>query len=135
MKIYPYILGFMAVGYILYWLLAIIGFIPIADSNINEFAFEWSFSIMDPLIGIFYLISLLFYKRKHSYWKILLTVTFSVSIGINFFTMIYWILLKKYFLPTWFMAIFVFLYSLIGIIIINKEEVTEKESANIYNEV
>lgn len=67
------------------------------------------------------MMSLFFYLRNIFYWRILLIVTFSASIGINLLTMIYWILLKNFSNPMWFMEIFVVSYSLVGIILLNKK--------------
>lgn len=128
MKIYKYILGFMGFGYISYWILAILGVIPIPYSNANEYAYEWSFAVIDILIGLMNLISLFMYKKKNAYWKMMLTITLSISMGINFHTMIYWIILKNFSNPMWFMAMFVFSYSFIGLILLTKEQLNERYS-------
>ncbi|MCK9268165.1 MAG: YvaD family protein [Alkaliphilus sp.] len=128
MKIYKLILGFMGFGYISYWILALLGVIPIEYSNANEFAYEWSFAVIDILIGLMNLTSLFMYLRKNLYWKIMLTITLSVSVGINFHTMIYWVILKNFSNPMWFIAMWVFSYSLIGLILISKEKINGEYS-------
>lgn len=123
MKIYKFILGFMGFGYILYWIFALLGIIPVEYSNANEYAYEWSFAIIDILIGLMNLISLFMYLKKNSYWKIMLTITFSISMVVNFHTMVYWVILKNFSDPMWYMAIWVFTYSLIGLVLISNEKI------------
>lgn len=120
MKIYKYIMGIMGFGYLFYWISAICGLITIEVANSNEFAYEWSFGLIDPLIAILYIVSVAMYLKNRS-WKIIATISLAMSFVINLQTIIYWIILSNFTSPMWLMALFVLFYSLVGIIIINKE--------------
>jgi len=111
----------MSFGYLAYWTATFAGAIPIEYANYNEFAYEWSFGIIDPLIAISYIASLVSYIRKHSKWNIMLTISLSISLIINLQTMIYWIILRNFSNPMWFMALFIFSYSLVGLIAVTRK--------------
>ncbi|UKS27946.1 YvaD family protein [Paenibacillus sp. HWE-109] len=105
------------IGFILYWAITVIHFIPdealFKDyNNPILMAWNWSFLPLDLMISVTGLTSIYLFKRNNPNWRVLVLISLALTFCSGLQAISFWIIRDDYSLSWWLPNLYLFIYPL-----------------------